>query len=230
MSAVILDTETTGVDAPEVIELAIMGPCNTVWPDEAVQKWMFKPSKPISLGALATHHILDEDLANFDPWPGSWPLPAHVEYVVGHNVDFDWKAIGSPNVKRICTLALARRVWPDLDSHSLGALAYFLIERQEARQLLKSAHDAVTDVEICCRVLWRLVEVLGVKTWAELWDASEKARMPTHFTFGKYGPKDGGKGMPISQVRQMDPGYIRWCLSSCDIVTSDPYWQKALTQ
>lgn len=63
--AIILDTETTGLDAPEVIALAnttaFEGPTNLTG---AIGLQYFKPSKPISLGALATHHIIDEDLSD----------------------------------------------------------------------------------------------------------------------------------------------------------------------
>lgn len=230
MSAIVLDTETTGIDAPEVIEIAYSTPMGSPREYPALDNALrFKPSKPISLGAMATHHIIPDDLVNCFPWPGSWQVPAGVDYIVGHNVDFDWKAIGSPPVKRICTLALARRAFVSLDSHSLGALIYHLYPPAQARELLQGAHDASIDVGLCARLLAVLVEAFKPRDWAHLWEMSEKARVPTHFTFGKYGPKDGAKqGLPIAEVRKMDPGYIRWCLSSCDIVTGDEYWQKAL--
>jgi len=230
MSAIILDTETTGVDAPEVIELAFSTQMAT--PREYADidnSYLFQPSKPISLGAMATHHIIPDDLVNCVTWPGSWTPPQGVDYLVGHNVDFDWKAIGQPSVKRICTLALARRAFLSIDSHSLGALIYYLYPPAQARELLQDAHSADADVKLCARLLAALVDIYQPRDWAHLWEMSEKARVPTHFTFGKYGPKDGAKqGVPIAEVRKIDPGYIRWCLSSCDVVTGDEYWQKAL--
>jgi exodeoxyribonuclease X len=223
-SAIILDTETTGFDEPEVIELAYMGPFDSPLPYGYVQLQNFKPSKPIQLGALATHHIIEDDLESFPPWPGAWMYPDGVEYIIGHSVDFDWKLIGSPpNVKRICTLALARYVWPKIDSHSLTALIYHIYPRTLARDLVKNAHNAAADVDLCARVLDQLQDAVGrPSTLDQLWRASEKARVPTHFTFGKY------DGMPIAEVRKLDPGYIGWCLRSCDIVTEDVYYQKAL--
>lgn len=235
MLAVILDTETTGITAPEVIELACMGPLHSPCDGDEVQHWTFKPSKPIELGAMATHHILDEDLVAFPPWPGTWRLSSEVEYICGHNIDYDWEAIGRPDVKRICTLALARIVWPELDSHSLGALTYHLHDHGEARRLLKHAHSAATDVELCGRVLLRLIDATGAKTWPELWTASELARIPLRMTFGKYGPgepwsKDygGGQAMLCAEVRWRDPNYYGWLFDKCDRVRNDPYLQKAL--
>lgn len=234
MRALILDTETTDITTPEVLQLAYMGPLDSPYAEGDIEKLLFKASKPISLGAMSVHHIIDEDCADYPLWPGSWPLPEGVEYIAAHNADFDWKAIGSPNVKRICTLALSRSVWPDIDSHSLGALTYYLNDRREAQQLLKGAHDAATDVELCCRLLVRLVDALGTKTWPDLWAASEKARVPERLSFGKYGPHEaygksnGGKGMRCAEVRRHDPGYHSWLMAKCDQVTNDPYLQKAL--
>lgn len=220
MSAIILDTETTGLDEPEVIELAYVGPLMTPLStaDDGVQM-QFKPSKPISLGAMMTHHIIDEDLVDREPWPGTWSLPedcAGVEYLVGHNVDFDWKAIGSPNIKRICTLALARHVFPSVDSHSLGALIYHLYPHGMARTMVRGAHSALTDVGLCGRLLFALVDALQPRDWAHLWALSEEARVPKVMNFGKH------KGTPIAQIPR---DYKAWLLKQPDV---DPYLEKAL--
>lgn len=231
MTAIILDTETHDANEPEVIELAYMGPLYTLMTDAGTVTHRFKPTKPISLGAMATHHIIPDDLKDCPTWPGRYDLPTGTQYIIGHNVDFDWKAIGSPNVKRICTLALARKCLPSLDSHSLSALIYHIYPPAMAREKLRNAHSAAVDVVHTNELLFSLWDVCGrPDTWEKLWLMSEVARVPTHFTFGKYGPQDGNKGMPIAEVRRMDPGYISWCLRSCDIVKNDPYWKKALTQ
>lgn len=231
MSAIILDTETTGAHEPDVIELAYVdvqlreGRITTGVP------WVgrFQPTKPITLGAMAAHHIIPEDLYDCPLWPGVWPLYEGTQYLIGHQIDFDWAAIGKPEVKRICTLALARKAWPGLDSHTLGALTYHLHSHPEAREMLQRAHAADQDVALCAIVLNELTNELQPRDWGHLWELSEIARLPTHFTFGKYGPKDGAKlGTPIAEVKRSDPGYIRWCLSSCDIVRDDVYWQRAL--
>jgi hypothetical protein len=83
-------------------------------------------------------------------------------------------------------------------------------------------------VWLCHRVL---IAELGcmprVVSWDRLWEASERARVPTHFTFGKYGPQNGEPGIAIAEVRRQDPGYIDWCLTKCD-QCRDEYWQRAL--
>lgn len=235
-TATLIDTETTGFDEPDVIELAWMGPLHAFSPpSQPVQCQRFKPRKPIALGALATHHILDEELAGEPEWPGAWLPPLPTEYIVGHSVDFDWKAIGSPpTVKRICTLAIARRLWPDLDSHSLAALIYHFTDRREARELLRNAHSAAHDVGLLRLVLNQILLAMPkVASWDRLWEASERARVPTHMTFGKYGPdepwaKANGGPMPCADVKRLDPNYYWWLMNKCDQVTDDPYYQRAL--
>ena len=233
-TATIFDTECTGLEAPEVIQLAAMDASGAWSVDSDVILTHFRPTKPITLGALAVHHILEEDLVDYPVWPGKWFPPT--QYVVGHNVDFDWKAIGSPpEVKRICTLAMARTLYPDLDAHNLVAVAYhagprYGWSRHAVRELARNAHDAVADVRLTAMILHCMLHDLAVidhgadhvRRWDELWEFSERARVPLKFTFGKY------RGELISEIRREDPRYINWCLGVPDFA-NDPYLYKALT-
>ncbi len=217
MNALILDTETTGLDEPQPVEIAwrrLQGPAPLVMLDHFMRR--YKPSKPISLGALATHHIMDEDLIDCEPSPAIFPLPEGAEYLIGHNVDFDWEVIGKPDVKRIDTCCLCRKLWPTADSYSLGAMLY-LLERKHAREDLRQAHSAGQDVLNCAIVLHYILLALGEpSTWEELWQQCEVARIPEIMTFGKH------KGMRIADV---PADYKSWLLRQPDI---DPYLTKAL--
>jgi exodeoxyribonuclease X len=225
MSARIIDTETTDVDLPDVIQLAYTATLETprtAFARNDVELKHYRPRKPISLGAMATHHIIADDLVDADLWCGRW-CPEQCAYIVGHNVDFDWKAIGSPDIKRICTLALARYLWPKNDSHTLSACIYSIYPHPMARELVRSAHNAQADVDLCGRLLFAITDALQPRDWAHLYELSEKARVPTIFTWGKH------KGRAIAEVKQFDRSYISWCLSGkCDAVNDDPYMRKAL--
>lgn len=225
MSAIILDTETTDAESPEVIELAWLGPLLTPMGDARGTCIRFKPAKAISLGAMATHHIIDADLIDCPPWLG-WQVPADVVYLVGHKVDFDWKAIGSPNIRRICTLALSKSIWPSLDSHTLTAMTYHIHPHHIAREIVKNSHNAAHDVQMCHELLRRIHDEVGKpESWEQFWRISEQARIPTVLSFGKH------KGRLIKEIRREDPSYINWCLSGkCDLVNDDPYLRQALTQ
>lgn len=229
MTALIFDTETHDSKEPEIIEAAwvevsfgnptIIDPVpieeeeGTVF-SEQVESVRLKPSKPITLGALATHHIMDEDLTKCQP-SSTFKLPSS-DYLIGHNVDFDWQAAGSPpGAKRICTLALCRELWPEADSHTQSAMLY-LLDRANARKRLRNAHSAAYDVFICKTILDAIIAKVGVKSWEELWTRSESARIPKVMTFGKH------KGVPMADV---PADYKRWLLGQPDV---DDYLRIAL--
>jgi len=215
--SIIFDIEATGIKEPVLIEAAWLE-LESIEPFLVANPFVkrYNPGKPITLGALATHHIMDEELVNSPP-ASSFILPDDVEYLIGHNVDFDWEVIGKPEVKRICTLALARKLWPDLDSHTQSALLYFL-ERSTAREQLRNAHSAITDVGICAVILDHICQQLNVKTVEDLYTESEKARIPTTMPFGKH------KGILLADIPS---DYKQWLLGQGDI---DPYLRKAVQQ
>ncbi len=216
MNAIIFDVETTGFAAPEVIEAAwqrLDTPVNLLVLEAREQR--FKPSKPIELGAMAVHHVMDEDLAECAP-SSEFRLPDSVECLIGHNVDFDWRVIGKPDVKRICTCALSRYFYPDTP-HTLSAMLYYL-HRAQAREWLKNAHSAADDVENCLRLLRCLLEQMGNPTsWDQVWAWSELARTPTKMPMGKH------KGKPICEL---PADYKAWCLQN--MTDLDPYLEQAL--
>jgi exodeoxyribonuclease X len=133
-AAWVIDTETTGQTDPQVIEFARAEVIASPGPrfelgSASVDR--YKPTKAIELGAIATHHILPDELDDCPPPPTEFGLP---RFVIGHNVDYDWEVMGSPSdVYRIDTLALARGAWPDLDSYKLGALTFHLFPAERAR-------------------------------------------------------------------------------------------------
>jgi exodeoxyribonuclease X len=215
-SAIIFDSETTGLDKPEIIEtawVAVDVAANVIPPGGQCNRW--KPSKAIALGAMATHHVMDEDLAECPP-ASSFKLPDGVEYLIGHNVDFDWRAIGEPPVRRIDVLSMCRALWPDADSHSQGAMLY-LLERDHAREDLKRAHSAAADVMNCRKILSHVIAKAGpFETFEQLWQASERMRIPRFMPYGKH------KGEPISRVPR---DYRAWLSRQPDV---DPYLLIAL--
>jgi len=221
--AIIIDTETSGFTEPDVIELAYSAPIeerhyHAIAPVCFTHRFM--PTKAMDLGARAAHLITLGDLKGFPVWPGYWLQPPGTDYLIGHNIDFDWEALGKPKAKRICTLALARHTWPTIDSHSLGALMFHLFPEEDARAFVLRAHSAMADVVMCWALLCQLLIVHFPEkfTWELVWLKSEIARVPSHMAFGKH------RGMLIKDV---PADYKRWLLKQDDV---DPYLRKALTQ
>lgn len=230
MRAIILDTETTSKEADrEVIELAWIAlsysasdhepdliPRPILSISEFCQR--YRPTKPMTFGSLAVHHILPSELEHCDP-VGNFLLP-DAQYLIGHSIDFDWEAVGKPDMKRICTLAMARSIWPHADSHSQSALLYLLNgATPETRQMLRDAHSAAADA---ANNLVLLSHILAAKpditTWSALWAFSEQARIPTVMPMGR------NKGAAITTLETSE---IDWYLDR-DFI--DPYLRKAFEQ
>ncbi|WP_426976812.1 3'-5' exonuclease [Acinetobacter johnsonii] len=222
MNALILDTETHDLNGYP-IEIAY-APCSfeqgvlVINQGEVFDEYFSCP-EPIALGALATHHILETDIAE-KPSFDTFKMPQDVQYLIGHNIDYDIKAIQKcqPDftVKGICTLALCRMVWPELP-HTLSAMYYHVMDDLElARKHLRHAHNAKADIYFTGVILKTLVEQLGIKDMNSLFIMSETARIPKYITFGKH------KG---TAVKDLDSGYVSWLLKQPDL---DPYLRKAL--
>jgi len=222
MNAVILDTETHDLNGYP-IEIAY-APCSfeqgvlVVKQDQVFDEYFSCP-EPITLGALATHHILDKEIAD-KPSYETFKMPEGIEYLIGHNIDYDIRAIQKckPDlqVKGICTLALSRMVWPDLP-HNLTAMYYHVMDDLElARKHLRHAHNAKADIYFTGVLLKTLVKELGIKDMSSLYVMSETARIPTFINFGKH------KGMAI---KDLPSDYVVWLLKQPDL---DPYLVKAL--
>lgn len=222
--AIILDTETTDIKEPEVIQLAYGGcQINT---DGTLDSFIFnnslsrfsknyKPMGKISLGALSTHHILPSELEGCAPSHEA-TIPA-VDFIVGHNIDFDWEALGKPRVNRICTLALAQKYYPELDSHTLVAMLYHLLGATErTREIAKNAHDAWGDVWMAAIVLGEMLkDRVKATSMAHLWELSEDARIPEIIRFGKHAG---------SRFAEIPRDYLQWILRQQDM---DPYVREA---
>lgn len=215
-SALIFDTETTGLHEPQLIEaawlrVASLTPLTT---DEQFEQ-RYQPAKRIDLGAMAVNHITDEELEGM-PAHDTFRLPAGTTHLIGHNVDFDWRVIGQPDVKRIDTKSLCSMLWPDTDSHRQMAMLY-LLDRPFAREHGRNAHSALADVRMLERLLQHILAALpAVATLDDLWAVSEQARIPRNMPFGKH------KGELIQDV---PVDYCKWLLRQEDV---DPYLRKAL--
>ncbi len=217
MSTVIFDTEVNSLDDPEVVELAY----DLVDIEEALVSTSglicqrFKPSRPFDAGAVAVHFITPEDVADCPPSSEADIPPS--DYVIAHNVDFDCDVMKLSGVKRVCTLALCRHLWPQFKSHKLSAVYLELFGITPGTvNFIKDAQSAATDVVICTHILQRIVAEKNLGSVAELHQLSEVARIPTVMAFGKH------KGLPI---RQLPSDYVSWLFRQQDI---DPYLIKAL--
>ena len=223
MSAIILDTETHDMNGYP-IEIAhvpvFFENGELVVNKDACFDEYFSCPQPISYGAMAVHHILESDIAS-KPSYETFRLPEGIQYIIGHNVDYDINALKridpDINVKGICTLALARKAWPDAPAHNLSTL-YYMIHGGNAltRRELRNAHNAGADIMFTTSILEHITDVLGIKDIETLFEASEAARIPEIIPFGKH------KG---TRIKDLPGDYVAWLLRQDDL---NPYVKIAL--
>lgn len=229
MTAIIFDTELTDKVDGEIIEAAwielgaeldLAGERNLIPRlPESVTPFVerYRPSKPISFGAMAVHNILPSELEGCVP-SCAFDLP-ECEYLIGHSIDFDWAAAGSPErVKRICTHAMSQWVWPNATGYSQSALIYMLEgATPETREMLSGAHGAACDVRNNLVLLRHiLAQRPQIATWSHLWEFSEECRIPRTCPMKKH------EGVLLEDL---DDGFIQWCLNQYWL---DPYFRKGL--
>lgn len=222
MTAYILDTETTGGDdahATEIAYVPVTFEGAELQHDGEAFNERFNPLVPISPMAMATTGICDEDVVDKKPHT-SFKLPEDIKYIIGHNIDYDCDVLARAGnnvteVKRICTLALARSLYPELSNHTLGAMLYHL-HYHTARKHYHNAHSAKYDVWFTQLILNTMCQKIGVKDFELLYKFSEIARVPKVVSFGKH------KGTTISDL-PLD--YAQWLIKQPDL---DKYLEIAL--
>ena len=211
---IFLDTETTGNGPDDRL-------CQIAFKPEdgpAVCE-LFNPGKPISIDAMAIHHITEKMVADKLPFKESdtyaklQKLVSDINNViVAHNAKFDMQMLdreGISTQRVICTIKLARYLDKNgvIPKYSLQYLRYFLGLEIEAK-----AHDALGDILVLEGLFSRLNAKF--KENGKLMDPVQEmihissnpvliARMP----YGKY------KGVLFSEVPR---DYLDW-LSGTDL-------------
>lgn len=236
-NAIVIDTEATGInpEVDQVIEVAFQklhahlpafyshGGNYSEYTHE-----LFMPSVPMNLGAQATHNILMSELRG-KPHPSTFKFPEGVDFAIGHNIDFDLEMLGvMGKVKGICTLALSRFLWPEIDSHKQSAMMYHYARQSDdpdaseiaVRSMIKDAHSALCDIWNCRTLLQNLMVTAHNRgytllDWNDVYALSEKARIPTVMQFGKH------QGCLIEHVPR---SYVQWYMREAK---QDPYLVKA---
>ena len=222
MKAIVLDFEAT--DATEDAQATEIGIMDVTFKDGLFTKadshgaraFKCKPDRPISFGAMAVTNIFTEDLQHCDSHTVvcAKAMPKGAAYIIGHNVDFDIRVAANAGIdisqyKAICTLAMVRNLYPDADSHTLGAMSCML-DYQYARVSMKDAHGAAADVVMTARLLYIICKNQNITSMDQLYEFSEFARIPTHFPLGKH------KGVAIAELATNHDGrgYLQWVVNS----------------
>lgn len=187
-----------------------------------------KPDRSITFGAMAITGICPEDVA---------AEPSHIDvvntylpkgpaYIIGHNIDYDIQVAKNAGIdiseyRAICTLAIARDLYPDAQ-HSLTALLYML-DYDYARQHAQHAHSAAHDVRFCVRLLRIFCRQADITDMQSLYEYSEEARIPKVMPISA---EHKGKVIVDMARNTTERGFLKWVVSK----VNDPYLVKACQQ
>lgn len=208
-SALIIDTETDQGRDPRPIQVATIDV-------QSGCEWMsyFNSGRPISPFVTKIHGITDEDVFGLE----AFDLQRFTlsDYLIGHNVRFDWGVIGRPNVKLICTVRLARAAFPEWHRYSQSKCIEQLIGEDKAAILTVAAHDALGDARMCYMLYKACCERLqfDYNDFETAHKISNTAKPIIKMPFGKY------KGQLINNVPL---NYVKWMLGNIDNLTPSLY-------
>ncbi|AOM42819.1 exodeoxyribonuclease X [Xenorhabdus hominickii] len=173
------------------------------------QSHFVDPQKPISISAMAIHHITDEMVAGFPLITNVIEKYKGADFLVAHNAAFDSRMMPEMDAPFICTLKLAKRLWPDMESHSNQYLRYALKLDVHMPEGLH-AHRALYDCIVTAALFKRIKDQ---SNWSdkEMLEISNQPSLLHKFKFGKH------KGMTFEEVNQLNPSYFAWLLKQPDL-------------
>lgn len=199
-TALVIDTETDQGRDARPIQVATINVLTGY-------EWMsyFNSGRPISPFVTRIHGITDADVAGLERF--DLQKFEVSDYLIGHNVRFDWKVIGRPAAKLICTVRLARVAFPEWVRYSQSKCIEQLIGVEAATEMTAAAHDALGDARMCYLLYQACCERLGISIsdFETAHKISNTAQPVRKMPFGKY------KGRAISEL-PMD--YVNWMLAN----------------
>ena len=183
---------------------------------------------PIDLKAMAVHHIEEPDIADKPYFNDTSDKPELEKLLadhalVAHNANFDTQVLNNHQVEvpsQICTLRVARYLYPEAEQHKLQYLRYFLWLTFDPRP---TAHDAMGDVIVLEWVFWKLFETLKTRANLET-DEQVRDRMiqissePSILYMCRFGKH---KGTLWSEVPKQ---YLNWVVNISDFTDEDVLW------
>jgi len=212
----VFDTETASLEGG-VCDIAIVEINDDFEVVSAIES-LIDPERPISPAAMGIHQITNEmvadapTLSEFVGVHGN-PFSKPGLVVAGHSVAFDIRmvaAIMPEEYQKICTLKLARTLYPGLENHQLQTIRFaFGLQAGPAHRAMGDVITCISFVRHICRT----------KNWslAQLVEASNQPlSLDTKLGWGKH------KG---TKIRDLPHSYMAWALR--EMASLDPEMRTA---
>jgi exodeoxyribonuclease X len=211
MNLRVIDTETCGLEGG-VVEVAsvdlIDGQIANPMSD------LISPDRPIGIEAMAIHHITEQMVEGKPRIAVAIGRYQGSPYYVAHNAAFDRGVLPEMHGAWICTMKLARNLYPDI-KYGNQYLRYALnLDVQLPQDTALYPHRALYDCYVTAALLQRIIKDSGW-TPEQMAQITDQPVLLKKFKFGKY------RGQEIDRVAQEDPGYLRWMLKSIEDLSPD---------
>lgn len=220
----VIDFETTGMPPDAAI-------CEVGWHDVRLgaeppplftyEASVCNPGRPMPPEARAIHHISDRELADA-PAPDRilMQMAQNVDVFCAHNAAFERQFFTGGDRPWICTLKVARRLWPDCPSHTNQCLRYWLgLDVDEIAAM--PPHRAGPDAYVTGNILRK---ALGLATVEQMVEWTSQPSLLPRITFGKH------RGLTWGQT---PVDYLQWITRQADM---DPdvkftasHWLKSIS-
>ena len=178
------------------------------------------------------------------PCISTFEFPEGVEYMIGHNIMFDYDILKKPKgVKLICTKELAiKHLTKTSGAGTKGTNTLTgLIERyypDEAQELIANAHSALQDCKLCYLILLKVLEAAPEldsfeKLAMQCKQSSEKEeKLPFGVIYDDYtkqyvctfGTKH--KGESYKDILKQNKGYLTWVVDKSTMPQGLKDWIK----
>ena len=199
----VIDTETCGlqggvveVASVDVIDGQIVNPMSD----------LISPDRPISRQAIAVHRITEAMVAGKPTIEQAIGRYHGSPFYVAHNASFDRRMLPEMHGEWICTMTLARQLWPGIKYGNQALRHSLKLDVTPPDDL--HAHRALYDCYVTAALLIRIMAISG-------WDTTQMAQrcQPAKqsddvLPFGKY------HGQPVEVIAKKDPGYLKWMLDN----------------
>jgi exodeoxyribonuclease X len=207
----VIDFETDGV--PPDARICEVGHCDVRTYDNDPPEvgdpvsMLIHTGRPMPPDARAVHHIAEADLVDAMPVEKGLLALRHGEpsVFVAHHAAFEKQLFTGGETPWICTLKVARRLWPESPSHSNQCLRYYLNLALDGA-LAMPPHRAAPDAYVTAFILVEAIKLASIDQMIE-W-TSQPSLLPGAINFGKH------KGTPWPQV---DTGYLEWIGRQADM-------------
>lgn len=199
----VIDTETCGlqggvveVASVDVVDGQIVNPMSD----------LICPDRPISRQAMAVHRITEAMVADKPTIEQAISRYHGSPHYVAHNASFDRRMLPAMPGEWICTMTLARQLWPGIKYGNQALRHSLKLEVTPPSDL--HAHRALYDCYVTAALLIRIMETSG-------WSASEMvARCQPAPVSGDVLPFGKYRGQSVASIARKDPRYLRWVLEN----------------